>query len=893
MPSLGAAFQPDPPGAIVKEQVDEAMQSVLIWQPGTVSTKSGTFNLTKAPIIGNVPQVRRKLTSRNSTSGPRFDPMLASTSSTPDRGSGLVSTIIRPTQNWLREKPSRAKLGPPASNVHISGEWRRARLHFRESSILLVLTAENALLHSIACSDLCTNHIRKVDSSLFGKMQVLGIFSRPSTLTPLSPRQKSTSSTTDEPIYLAFYSRSALHKWLHLLRICAQPELYGSPATLPKGGTHRFYRQLDMTINNVKLFNNHSISASSTSDSAALPDSYLPPGSSAAAHTNYPRPTSSVPQMAGQDLDGSGREDTILQCYCIVRSGLYAIARTKVFSTTPSQIWLEKFSIGDLAPWTTLSVELIQVQRSGKTQLIGIVDLPIHTMRRGEDIDGWFPIWSSARSTSGPVSIGSAADPAVAYSRELIGELKLIIHVRDEVIMPRKRYDQIQHTLNSEKFVPLVTVLTKVVDEQALLSNLVDVFASSGTIVPRMADLTKAEMRALGDDAELELLFRGNSLLSRSLDKYQRTYCSEWLYDSIGGAIGNICEKNVVIETPMAHDDGNAAGSASTVGNGQGGASNITGEGETRFLNQVETIEFLNTHTRLLWKSIYFARDKCPRDLQSILATIRSEVDAKFAGREGTVDAGKQAVGAFAFLRLICPAIAAPHLYGILPSAPEPALAKVLTTLAKIILVLANRRFDKDTWLAPMTDFFKTQADLYDDYISTISTVPSEGQPTTYVPFGDEDDTAFSQAIQDKISRLYPIHRESIPSINCAMDEPLALATLTSYIARNVPAELLQDGSNIVTTVGDSNMQLDLDTLGEQGDLLRRFARLACYVEEHAGYFVDKAGFDATPLELVERTFKNLNLTGSLATVSVGKSATPPVPVSVVSPVRSVRNHNA
>ncbi|CAD6914224.1 unnamed protein product [Tilletia controversa] len=470
MPSLGAAFQPQP-GA-VKEH-PEAYQSVLIWQPTVVRTTGARAALTKAPIIRDVPQVRRKLTNRNSTSGLR--------------------TLA-------------------VSNAHASGVWKRGTLHFRDNGILLIYSDEHSLLQSIACEDLCTNHIRKVDSSLFGRTLAMGIFARPSTLTPLSPRARLNSTASDEPIYLCFYTRAALHKWLYLLRIFAQPEVYGSPLSVSKGGTHRFYRQLDMTINGVR-----SLSHTTSADLSALSDGAAPTG--ARGPIIGSRPISTIPGQ-DRDFDSSTREDTILQCYCVVRSGPYAIAKTKVHSTTSTALWLEKFSIGDLPPWTTLTIELMQSQRGGKTALFGVVELPVQTMRRGEDIDGWFPIWSTGRAGGGrdhaPV-LSSAADPASAYSRELIGELRLIFHVRDEVIMPRRRYDNVSQILNSDKFIPLVSVLTKVVDEQNVLGHLVDVFASSGTIVPRLADLTQAETDAMNEGSELELLFSPLEIVDRSV----------------------------------------------------------------------------------------------------------------------------------------------------------------------------------------------------------------------------------------------------------------------------------------------------------------------------------------------------------------------------------------
>ncbi|KAK0533658.1 hypothetical protein OC834_001921 [Tilletia horrida] len=868
MPSLGAAFQPE--SDLAKEQ-PAVYQSVLIWQHATTKSTGARAALTKAPIIRDVPQVRRKLASRNSTSGPRFDPTLSTPGTANERG--LVSLISRPTQTWLREKPSRAKLSPTVSNVHASGSWKRGTLHFRDHGNLLIYSEEQALLHSIACEDLLTTHIRKVDSSLFGRNNAMGIFATPSTLTQLSPRARLNTTTPDEPIYLCFYSRANLHKWLYLLRIYAQPEVYGSPLSAARGGTHRFYRHMAMKIDGVRFV---------SPDSSALFDAYMTP--SASGTTPGVRPASAVPG-GDRDFDLLGaKEDAVMQCYCVVRHGSYAVARTKVFSTNSSQLWLEEFSVGDLAPWTTLTVEVMQAHR-GKTALVGIVDLTVQTMRRGEPVEGWFPIWSTTRAAREHVPISTIADPASAYSRELAGELKLTIQLRDEVVMPRKRYNDISRALNSEKWIPLISSFTKVLDERAVLERLVDVFASSGTIVDRMAELTEIETNAMNDQGDgLDLLFRGNSLLSRALNEYQKKYCVEWLFDSIGLFIINICSQRIVIDTPLASDD-SANGGTGTNNDASGGA--VPGalgvaEGEVRYLNEAETIAHFKDWTRTLWQSIYGARNKCPPDLRRMFANIRSKVDSKFEQHESSVDPGKRAVGAIAFLRLICPAIAAPHLYGVSPSAPEPRTSRILTILAKIILSLANKRsaFDKDTWLAPMTDFLKTQAVLLDDYINTISTEPPENVTSADVIWGDDDEGTFGQSVQHKIARLYPIHRESIPQVNFVMDEPLALATFTSYIARNVPAELVDEDVPIISSP-DGAVQLDLEALGEEGDRLRQFARHACHVEEHAGYYVDKAGYDSLPLEFAEKTIKHHNQTSSLATVSVGKTSTP---ASVASP---------
>lgn len=168
--------------------------------------------------------------------------------------------------------------------------------------------------------------------------------------------------------------------------------------------------------------------------------------------------------------------------------------------------------------------------------------------------------------------------------------------------------------LAAPESVGLVRALSKELDDDRLISYLVDIWTSSLTIVQRLADLADAESANFGSKLEPELLFRGNTLLSRSLDKFQRLYCSDWLDASIGGIVRRICTERIWLDA----DDSRApsAGASATM------STDSSAPGLSRTLSQTSdehhgsggggTVEQLKRLSTEVWDSIYGNRHACP-----------------------------------------------------------------------------------------------------------------------------------------------------------------------------------------------------------------------------------------------------------------------------------------
>ncbi len=504
------------------------------------------------------------------------------------------------------------------------------------------------------------------------------------------------------------------------------------------------------------------------------------------------RSTTTSPQMgaapmrsdsiASSAFSSTSSNDTTL-CSCRIYVSGAMLARTSSKPSRDNIVWVEKFHLDNLASLRSLEIEVVQTTagRGGnvKSSTLGIVSLPIETIRRGEEVSGWFPIWSMPEDKERDAS--ALYDPSgldfARYGSELAGELKLTLNIAEHVILPLQSYTKLENTLCGPARSAIAQRLASIAGEDSLLPTFVKFSTVAGSATQLLMDLAQQEAESLGEDPDIELLFRGNTALSRSLDRFQQLVCFDWLSSSIGTFVRQICNYDCGVDFEELL-------LLNTQSTGTGSSFEISPRSTGPIPEVIDSFVYL---VERMWEAIYENRHRCPPDLSAVLHFLRNLVNSRFKP-SGSAGSGIQGVGAFVFLRLICPAITSPQLFGLAQSPPPSQCAKVLLMIAKVFLALANKRLEFDVEKEPVlhrfNTFLKQQASAYDDYITYVSSAESSPHQYRQKNVEDDDERTLATFATSAQRKLIHLHAEAIAAQESHLDKPLLLASLASEVAR-------------------------------------------------------------------------------------------------------------
>lgn len=682
----------------------------------------------------------------------------------------------------------------------ISRSWQRVSCTLLENGLFKLLTESDAqLISAVRLSSLSRCAIQQLNPSVLENEYCLAVY--PQYVAECSEEIQS------KPIYLSLESRVLFEVWFVLLRAFTIPELYGPEQAILESpfvqqdhlpntasslcqGLFRVERSLSVKITEAKL-----ISRLGRDDLGALP------------------PGQPSPKMGGANgefyaeivLDGEPRGRTP--------------ARPQ-----HSMFWVEDFLFGDLPPvlssalvllkvrnpdekeWTTVATGPYalsdgnnspmtvdgEIEVSSHDTVLGTIELQLDEMDRAVEIDQRWPILDSGDRP--------------------VGHALMKLRLTETIVLMKEDYSPLLDLLRSfSNGLTVALAKTLPAELKSISEILLDIFQVCGdasewimTLVEDEIDGVHQEVtvhrlrynnrihsndsyesaedrelvvRDLGRSATLEanLLFRGNTLLTKALDAHMRRLGKEYLEETIGERLRDIDESD-----PDCEVDPSKVKSSQALERNWGN---------------------LITLTMNLWAAISSSAARCPTELRQLFRHIKSCAETRYGDFLRTV--AYSSVSGFLFLRFFCPAILNPKLFGLLkgesleeswarsmytdlanPDLPRPRAQRTLTLIAKSLQGLANMSTfgAKEPWMEPMNKFLQASRPGFKTFVDKICSVPSERQSQAV-------SASYATPIQI-LGRLPPTSREGFPSLPFLIDSAKSFASLISLWLQKCPTGL-------------------------------------------------------------------------------------------------------
>lgn len=645
--SLGIGIQLRPK---IGESLDTWLAALLCWQP--IRPKGVQNRMTKPQSVA-IGERRLADRRRNSESTVHKD-----------------AAIIKVGKMLLWDKPS-ASGARPASGRRVStyrqqralsSSWQKVSCTLQENGCFKLFTESDVtLVTCIQLPQLSRSAIQQLSPSVLDDEFCIALYPQYA-VNPLS-------DSLTRPIYLALESRVLFEVWIVLLRAFTIPELYGpelpvedDPAKASRpvkshatssADMFRIERTLTVKVTEAKLFRNQEENPRRRKVSRPHSQSAV-----VSAVNDY---------YTEVLLDGEIR------------------AKTAVKYRTANPFWREDFSFSDLPPvlsqtsvlvktlnptqrdWSLIAhgsynvneetnpTQLDDVEISSHDAVYGRVELQLEDLEAGVETEKWWPILDD--------------------DDQSVGEMFMKARMDETVILMSHEYEpisQLLHGFTNGLTINMAHVMSSELNQ--LSETLLNIYQVSGQVVEWISALIEDEIdgvhnhstanrlrytarihsndsresgqdrevlvRDLGRTATVEanLLFRGNSLLTKSLDLHMRRLGKEYLEETIGERIREIDGTD-----PECEVDPSRVPRSDDL--------------ERNWRN-------LNSLTTSIWKSIAASASRCPAELRLIFRHIRACAEDRYGDFLRTVT--YSSVSGFLFLRFFCPAILNPKLFGLL-----------------------------------------------------------------------------------------------------------------------------------------------------------------------------------------------------------------------------------
>jgi GTPase-activator protein for Ras-like GTPase/C2 domain len=545
-------------------------------------------------------------------------------------------------------------------------KWQQVSSTLRENGELKLHDDNTmALITTVHLAQLSRCAVQRLDSSVLETEFCIAIY----------PQYSAASNphTFNKPIFLSLESRVLYEVWVVLLRAFTIPELYGPKQALTMEASQSEGRPTSYISSTTDMFRmERSLSLRVTQARLVQPMSprlEQPPPPTRGDSTNGTKESGGY--YAEILLDGEIRARTSVKANEVNPSWRDDFAFVDLpAAVSVASVVLKKRAPNSLASHKNMREETRRMQNAlngagsgtGSTdialdQMHGQVDIFLDDLESGQEVDKWWPLNNQ-------------------FGQQ-VGEVLIHVKEEDSVILMAKDYQPMSELLHRFANGLTLQLAAKIPGELRRLSNgLLNIFQVSGSACEWINSLIEEEidgtlkenslsrtrfnkrrmssnengeirshspqfdrelfLRDMNKSATLEanLLFRGNTILTKSLDLHMKRLGKDYLDEMLGDKLREIGEKD-----PDCEVDPN------------------------RLTNQNDldaNWRRLIKYTSEVWTCIVTAVKKCPPELRYIFRHVRACADDRYGDYIRSVK--YSSVSGFLFLRFLTPAILNPQL---------------------------------------------------------------------------------------------------------------------------------------------------------------------------------------------------------------------------------------
>ncbi|CAH8616446.1 unnamed protein product [Dicrocoelium dendriticum] len=471
--------------------------------------------------------------------------------------------------------------------------------------------------------------------------------------------------------------------------------------------------------------------------------------------------------------------------YCDICLDRTLYARTTSKTASPSIFWAEDFDLNNLPNVSVMTLSLYKeadssnkdgrrfgTSRSGskkhrksQNQLIGFVTIPTFELSGRTDTQMWVtlqppaatgsnelmstiftPSLNAAHNSQSMTSVDGAGHwgassglfpflTSTSSSMQLdqshveqrhLPQLRIRARYQSIEVLPVRSYASLKkivfdHSLELSSWLEHVL---SVKCKESVAGSLVALHESNGTLVDFLTNLVVHDVSGLENES---MAFRSNSMATKAVECYVKLVGSTYLHNLLHRLIQCVltCSTAWEVNPEKLPTAALASGSLSVndtavfASTFQLPHSDIRPPPGSLMTNQVMLLHHLNA----VWRAIQASLPRFPSALIRVFSSFRTALEP-IRGPEFC----DNLVSACIFLRLICPALLSPSLFGLVTAFPsEPACRRNLTLLAKSLQSLANFSAfdDKEPFMRFLNGFVSSQLPAMRRFIRGISRWPS------------------------------------------------------------------------------------------------------------------------------------------------------------------------